>query len=132
MAHSTELGTRLATEPARGEPTRSQFSFTPRVDIYETPDEVVLQCDVPGALANDIDIRFERGDLTVNARVLPRNRLGKYLAEEYETGDFCRTFSIDSEIDYEKITAQCREGVLTLHLPKLEKARSKKIVVKSG
>lgn len=132
MGQSTELGTRMTTETARVEPTRSQFCFTPRVDIYETPDQVVLECDVPGAQANDIDIRFERGELTVNARVAPRKRPGKYLAEEYETGDFYRTFSINSEIDSEKITAECREGVLTLHLPKLEKARPKQIVVKSG
>jgi len=132
LAQTTELGIRVANEPARVEPTRSQFCFTPQVDIYETPEQVVLQCDVPGAQANDIDIRFERGELTVNAKVVPRKRPGKYLAEEYETGDFYRTFSINSEIDSEKITADCREGVLTLHLPKLEKARPKQIVVKSG
>lgn len=132
MAQTTELGTRVANEPARIEPTRSQFCFIPRVDIYETPEQVVLHCDMPGAQANDIDIRFERGELSVNAKVVPRKRPGKYLAEEYETGDFYRTFSINSEIDSEKITAECREGVLTLNLPKLEKARPKQIVVKSS
>ena len=132
MAQSTELKTQRAAEPARVEPTRSQFCFTPRVDIYETTEHVVLLCDVPGAKANEIEVKFERGELTLMARVTPRTRPGKYMAEEYEVGDFYRTFSINPEIDHEKITAECREGVLKVTLPKLESARPRQIVVKSG
>lgn len=78
----------------RGESTRSGFFFTPRVDIYETDEELTLHADVPGVKADDVDLRFERGELILQGRVQPRQRPGQVLINEYEEGDFYRVFQI--------------------------------------
>jgi HSP20 family protein len=102
------------------------------VDIYETAEEVVLLCDIPGVKPADIDVKFDKGELSLHARVMPRSETAQFLAEEYGIGDFYRTFAISSEIDSEKIVAEIRDGVLTIHLPKQEKAKPKRIEVKAG
>ena len=72
----------------RGESTRSGFYFTPRVDIFETDSELTLLADVPGVAPEDVDLRFERGELILQARVKPRQRPGQALMSEYQEGDF--------------------------------------------
>ncbi len=104
--------------------------FTPQADIYETPEEVVLQCDIPGSKVNDINVKFEKGQLTLCAKVASRH--SRFLRQEYGVGDFYRSFLIAPEIDSDKIAAEYREGVLTLHLPKREKAKPRQIAVKAG
>lgn len=132
MAQSTVAVRKEAGEVAKPEATRGGLYFTPRVDIYETAEEVVLLCDIPGVKSGDIDVKFDKGELNLHARVMPRSETAQFLAEEYGIGDFYRTFAISSEIDSEKIVAEIRDGVLTIHLPKQEKAKPKRIEVKAG
>jgi transposase InsO family protein len=96
--------------------TRGGIYYTPRVDIYETADEVALECDMPGVKPQDVDVRFEKGELSLNGKVLPRQIRAAHLNEEYCLGDFCRSFAIAPEIDATKISAEYRDGVLTVHL----------------
>ena len=116
--------------PARGEATRGGTFFTPRVDIYETDKELTLYADVPGARSEDVDLSYERGELLLHARVQPRPRQGHPVAEEYEEGDFYRVFQIHESIDASKISAECKNGVLTVHLPKAESAQPRKVSVR--
>lgn len=119
-------------ELARQEPTRGALQYRPVVDIVETGDELRVLADVPGAKAEDIDINFEKGVLTIHARVEARQPEGvSYLLREYGVGDFHRVFEVSENIDVDRINAEHAEGVLVLHLPKAEKAKTRKIEVRS-
>jgi len=112
------------------EHTHSGPYYRPNVDIYELADQLVVQADVPGAQNNQIDIQFEDGALTIHARVLARQESqGPYLRQEYGVGDFYRTFRVSEQIDASRISAEYAGGVLTLHLPKVEAAKPRKIKV---
>jgi HSP20 family molecular chaperone IbpA len=111
------------------ESTRGVF-FTPRVDIYETDAELSLYADVPGVGSDDIELRYEGGELILHGRVKPRHRDENYLLQEYEEGDFYRAFSIHESIDAGRIEAECKNGVLIVHLPKVEQARPRQITVR--
>jgi HSP20 family protein len=121
-----------AGEVTTPEATRSGLYYTPRVDIYESADEVVLQSDMPGVKPQDVDVRFEKGELSLHGKVQPRQAATEYLDEEYGIGDFYRSFAISPEINADKISAECRDGVLTVHLPKQERVKPKRIAVKTG
>lgn len=116
---------------AVAERTRNGTTYTPRFDIVETDDELVLYGDLPGVAKDDLDVRFENGELTVQAKVASRHAEHEFLYGEYGIGDFHRSFSISQTIDAEKISAELHNGVLTLHLPKVETAKPRRIAVKS-
>ena len=117
---------------ATAERTRSGRFFRPNVDIVERNDELLLLADVPGANSDSIDIQFEDGELTLHAKVEPRQGPDQtYLYQEYGVGDFYRTFQISEMIDASKISAEFNNGVLTLHLPKAESVKPRKIAVGS-
>ena len=111
------------------EATQSVY-FTPRVDILEKEEEIVLLADMPGVRSENADIRFEDGELTLHCRCLPRQPGVQYLAAEYGVGDFYRVFTISDAIDSSKISAELKNGVMTVHLPKSETVKPKKIPVK--
>jgi HSP20 family protein len=113
-----------------GESTRSGYFFTPRVDIYETEEELLLLADVPGVKADDVDLRFERGELVLQGRVRERPRSGQMLVNEYGEGDFYRVFQIHESIDHTRISAECKNGELIVHLPKAEAAKPKQVKVR--
>lgn len=111
----------------RGEGTRGAI-FTPRVDIFEGEKELTLYADVPGVKAEDVELRYENGELILHAKVQPRHDK-RFLAQEYELGDYYRAFTIHESIDSNGISAECKNGVLTVHLPKVEAVRPKQIKV---
>jgi len=113
-----------------GEPTRSGFFFTPRVDIHETDNELTLYADVPGVPAEGVDLRFERGELILHGRVPRRQRPGQVLINEYDEGDFYRVFQIHESIDPTRIVAECKNGELIVHLPKVEAAKPRQVRVR--
>jgi len=132
MATDTNLQTQAPkTQPV--ERVRGGRTYRPNVDIFETSDEIVVLADVPGASAKDIDINYDNGLLTISANVASRQTEGmNFLRREYGVGDFYRTFRIGEGIDAQTIEAKVASGVLTLHLPKAEQARRRKITVKTA
>jgi HSP20 family protein len=129
MADVTTVQQKDRAEQAQTEATRGGMHFVPHVDIYETEQELLLFADVPGVRPEDIDLHYEKGELVLHARVQPRPHQGDVLLREYDEGDFYRAFSIHESIDSTRITAQCKNGVLTVHLPKVEAARPRQIKV---
>ncbi|UCG31862.1 MAG: Hsp20/alpha crystallin family protein [Phycisphaerales bacterium] len=118
-------------EVTRREHTRSGLHYRPNVDILESQDELTLLADLPGVKAEDVDIHFERGTLTLHGKVRPRQAdKTNYLLREYGVGDFYRTFEVSESIDPSRIHAELKDGVLMLHLPKVEAAKPRKIEVK--
>jgi HSP20 family protein len=114
---------------AAPEQTRGGSYFVPRVDIFETEKELTLLADLPGVRSEDVDLRYENGELILHARVPPRHQDHTFLLNEYEVGDFYRAFAIHESIDSSRITAECKNGVLVLHLPKVAQAQPRKISV---
>ena len=131
MADENPITKPAADEPTPAEHTRCGCYYRPNVDILERADELLVRADVPGALGDDVDVDFEEGTLTIHARVKPRQEGTEFLVREYGVGDYYRTFHVSEAIDPEKITAEYADGVLTLHLPKAEVARPRKIEVKT-
>jgi|GEM_PF-281414 len=118
------------TEVLQREQIRRGPTFRPDVDIYETENEIALIADTPGATAESVDIRFENGMLTIHARVEPRKGGEcECLIQEFAVGDYTRTFQVDEEIDASGISAEFNNGVLTVHLPKKESAKPRRIPV---
>ncbi len=131
---SSEAIEKRETTTTEVEPTHCGRTYVPTVDIVENQDELLLIADVPGATDDGIDIDYERGRLTVQARVVPRQPPDRtnYLLQEYGVGDFCRSFQVGEGIDGGEIHAEIAGGVLTVHLPKAPELKPRRIEVKSA
>lgn len=126
---ATELAKREQDNVATVERTHGGLTFSPRIDIWETAHELVLCADMPGVGPDDLDIEFENRELRIHGKVAARQPGVRFLYGEYSVGDFYRTFAISEAIDAEKITADLKHGVLTLHMPKTEAVKPRKIEV---
>lgn len=111
--------------------TREVPLFSPRFDIVETENEMILFGDLPGVGQDQLDVQYENDQLIVHGHVEPRYESESMLRQEYEMGDFHRTFSIGPAIDAEKISAELHNGVLKIHLPKSEAVKPKRIEIKA-
>lgn len=131
MAAETAIKKQENAEVTRAERTRDRRAYLPNVDIVETADELLVLADMPGVKAEEIDIQYEQGELTIHGKVEPRQdeRATSYLMREYGVGDFYRTFKVGEGIDADKIHAAVKDGVMELHLPKSERLRPRKIAV---
>ncbi|HJZ58272.1 MAG TPA: Hsp20/alpha crystallin family protein [Gemmataceae bacterium] len=124
------LATQNAHEGQLTEEEARTVTLTPRVDVLETEDEFLVFADLPGVKPEDVDIRFEKGELTVHGQRPPAH-LGKEPAlREYEATSYHRAFGVAETIAADKITAELKNGVLTVRLPKVEAVKPKRIAVK--
>jgi len=115
------------------ERTRETRLFVPRVDIYESKDDINLIADIPGADQDSIEITLEKNILTIEARVGTEKPVDFSLTyAEYGIGDFKRKFTLSNEIDKDRINAVVKDGVLSLKMPKAGPAKAQKIEVKSA
>ena len=106
--------------------------WAPSVDIYETENELVLKADVPEIDPNQIEIQIENGTLTLKGerKFSQEEKNGKgYHRIERSYGSFVRAFSLPDTVDGEKVTADYKNGVLTVTLPKKEIAKPRSIKV---
>jgi HSP20 family protein len=116
--------------PARPDRKLAARNFIPATDVLELPHEFQVVADLPGLSAEQIDIRFEDGTLSIQGSVEPRQaEETQYLLREYAVGDYSRSFRISDEIDPSGIAADYKNGVLTLRLPKAKAHQPRKIVV---
>jgi HSP20 family molecular chaperone IbpA len=121
------------TEEQATEPTRSGPVYRPNVDILESKDELLILAEMPGVQSDSIDVDFNDGVLAIQGKVAQRyNQNARWLLYEYGVGDFYRTFRVSEQIDAGRIHAEYADGVLTVHLPRAEAAKPRKIEVKSG
>jgi len=100
----------------------------PPVDIYETPEGLVLLADLPGMAPSNLEVRLEDHTLTIQGKAQHLlTREPSY--REYELGNFFRQFELSEQVDQGKITAGIKHGVLTLQLPRAEKPKPRQIAV---
>jgi len=103
----------------------------PALDIAENDNEFVVKAEVPGCRADDIDISVQNGTLVISGQKKEEEKKeGKgFYHVERSFGSFRREVNLATEVDPKKIDAVCENGVLTLRLPKSEKAKPMKIKV---
>jgi HSP20 family molecular chaperone IbpA len=119
------------TTPA--EQTKPGIVFTPAVDIFETDKEITLLADIPGVEAKNLNIDLRDDTLSFTGVIEPFEGADEEdILIEYEVGTYYRQFTLSEVIDQSKIDAQLNDGMLRLHLPKVEKAAPRKITVKAG
>ena len=118
----------VRSETAKPDYTRGVV-FEPRVDIAEVDDNMLLYVDMPGVKSEDVDVRFENRELQIRGKVTPAAKNPHFLLIEYGVGDYYRAFSVTDDIDAEKISADLNDGVLTVHLPKAEALKQRRITV---
>jgi HSP20 family protein len=103
--------------------------IVPPVDIYETPNEVVLLADVPGLNKDNLELNIEKDELTIKGTFPKPDNEGEKLISECPYGEYYRTFVLADTISKEKISAKLENGVLTLTLPKQERVKPRKIEI---
>ncbi len=130
MDRLSQAMTRLFEPPH--EASAAQVTWTPAIDVSEDKDKIVLFADLPGVAEKDVDVQIEKDVLTLRGeRTLTRDGgAEQYRRFERASGKFVRSFTLPPTIDVEHVTAQLKEGVLTLTLPKKPEAQPKKISVK--
>ncbi len=115
-------GKEESTIPAR--------TFVPTADIYEDRDSLKVILEMPGVEKGNVDVRVEEGVLFVEGRLdLTKYRGLQPLYTEYNIGNYARSFRLSNAIDQDKIAAELKDGVLSLTLPKAEKAKPRTIQV---
>ena len=105
-------------------------AFVPATDIFETDQALTLQIEMPGVAKDQVEVRVENDVLTIEGRIdfsVYENLRPLYT--EYNVGNYARTFQLSSKIEQDGISAALNDGVMTLVLPKVERAKPRKIQV---
>jgi len=119
-------------EPGAEGTAETQNFLTPLIDIHEGPDGLALEADLPGATEEGVVIQLEENVLTLHAHVpSPAPEGARVLHEEYRVADFHRSFILSDEVERSRITAELKNGVLRLMLPKAERAKTRRIEIRS-
>jgi len=111
--------------PETREETRT---LVPPVDIFEVADGLAVVVDLPGVEKGDVDVHVEDDVLTISGKVA-NEAPGDALYREFHLSNYFRQFQLSETVDQEKIRAELKSGVLSIQLPKAEKAKPKKISV---
>ena len=107
-------------------------SLTPKLDMFEENNEVVIKAELPGVRKKDLDISLEGDVLTIKAEKKEEKEVkdATQYTRERHFGQYARYMTLPARIDAEKITATLKKGLLEIRLPKAEGPESKHIEVK--
>jgi HSP20 family protein len=105
--------------------------WAPLVDITEDEKEYIIKTELPEVKKEDVKVAVENGLLTiVGERKFEKEENKKYHRVERAYGRFVRSFIVPDAVDADKVSAEFKDGVLMVHLPKSEKTKPKQIEVK--
>lgn len=115
---------------AKEERTVPARYFVPFTDIFETADALTIVTEMPGVEKDRIDVTVRDDVLYIEGRIDFSNYTDlQPVYTEYNVGHYARRFALSDRIDQGKITAEIKDGVLTLVLPKAAEAKPKKIEI---
>ncbi|AJF06923.1 Hsp20/alpha crystallin family protein [Geoalkalibacter subterraneus] len=121
--------TRQGSSPSTQEQGRPwEHAARPAVDIFETEDNLTLVADLPGADKDQLDINLDQGILTLKAKVANPEQ-GHALSREFTPSHYFRQFHLPDQIAVDRVSAEFRNGVLTLVMPKTEAAKPRRIEI---
>lgn len=114
-----------------GEEDARVGTWSPAVDIYETDQNLVMKADLPGVDPKDVELRVENNTLFLKGQRKFENEVKEenYHRIERSYGAFTRTFTLPGTISADKVTAEYKDGMLTLTMPKREEAKPKTIKI---
>ncbi|NIM00909.1 MAG: Hsp20 family protein [Acidobacteria bacterium] len=112
--------------------TGTDSAWAPAVDILETGDNLVIRAEVPGVERNAIDVKVEDNTLILSGERLREAETDDTQAYRRERvyGSFVRSFTLPKTVDAARITAEYKNGVLEVTIPKAEEAKPRKIDIK--
>lgn len=104
------------------------------VDVYQTPGEIVIRTFIAGVRPEEINLSISRDMVVIEGSRAERESVddSAYVNRELFWGNFSRTILLPQEIDVDNSSATAKDGLLTLILPKLDKAKQTKLRVKAG
>ena len=109
------------------------YKAWPAIDVAEEEDAIIVRAEVPGCKADDIDISVHGNVLTISGeKKLSEEKKEKgYYHMESAYGSFRREINLPTDVNQSKVDASYKDGVLSITLPKAEKAKSIKVKIKS-
>jgi HSP20 family protein len=116
----------FATEPI------SMAGWSPSCDIYETDNEIVVKAEIPGVKKENIKLSMQDNVLTLTGerKFEEETKKENYMRVERGYGKFTRSFSLPSYVDAKKISAEFKDGLLEVKLPKSEEAKPREVEIK--
>ena len=131
MATEQELQVQQKREvEKKQESTVPARAYVPVTDIFETESALMVALEMPGVDREKLDVGLENGVLTIAGEIDFAKYDGLYpVYTEYNIGNYARSFELSSDIDQDRISAEFKDGVVMLTLPKAEKAKPRKIKV---
>ncbi len=106
----------------------------PLINLTEDANHFYIRAELPGVQPDDLDISATSNSLTVSGerRIPAENDGARYHRREREAGRFSRVLNLPDQVDSDQIDATCRNGVLTITVPKSEKSKPRQISVKAS
>jgi len=126
MSQETNITKPQSNVPER---VRQRAVVIPPVDIFESKEELLVVADVPGAGPEGLNIHFDKDQLFIDASTQAMGEDQKPLFREFGPLDYKRVFELAPGIDIEKISAELKNGVLKIHLPKSTALKPRKIQI---
>jgi HSP20 family molecular chaperone IbpA len=106
---------------------------SPATDILEREDGFYVYMDLPGVRREDLSIDINENEITVTGRALQgASDKESFLEVQFGPGEYMRAVSLSDRVDRERIKASLKDGVLTLHLPRMEKLAPRRIPVQTA
>lgn len=104
------------------------------VDVYQTPDEIIIRSIVAGVRPDDLDVSISRDMVTIRGSREEQKEVSddNYFHKELYWGSFSRTVLLPAEVEVEEATASEKHGLLSIRLPKVNKEKQTKLKVKSS
>jgi HSP20 family molecular chaperone IbpA len=113
--------------------TKALPRVSPAMDILEREDGFYVYMDIPGVRREDLKIDINENELMVTGRALEgASDKEAFLEVQFGPGEYVRAVSLSDRVDRERIKASLKDGVLTLHLPRLEKLAPRRIPVQTA
>ena len=104
--------------------------YWPRVDIEETKEAYLIKAELPGMSKKEVSVELDNNILTISGEKKEETEDRTFHRKEIFSGSFSRTFSLPEHVDTEHVTAEFKNGILSLTIPKAEKEHKKQITIK--
>jgi HSP20 family protein len=116
--------------PVKAEAGQRVEYFSPVVNLHQDADGFILEVEMPGVGKQGVEVTVEDGKLILGGhRTAAANDFGRPVYRERKMGEYRRVFDLDPSIDAARISARIEQGLLTVHLPKTEAVKPRKITV---
>ena len=109
--------------------TQTENLLRPSGNFYRVPEGCVVELEMPGVPREGLEVQVENGRLIVRGRRVPASSSGRELFRESVSGEYRREFRLDPSVDPAAVSAELRDGVLTVCLPDRESVRPRRIEV---